>query len=87
VIHGLKTRTWRYTHTAAAALAIGAAAAGHLKDNVPGHRKPPTANDLTCAGDLAGIRNSGPGQAGTTGRQLIHDRGLPFRAAVRKLRD
>ena len=26
VIHGLKTRSWRYVHTAAAALAIGAAA-------------------------------------------------------------
>lgn len=31
VIHGLKTRSWRYLHTAAVALAIGAAAAGRLK--------------------------------------------------------
>jgi hypothetical protein len=31
VIHGLKTRSWRYLHTACAALAIGAAAAGRLK--------------------------------------------------------
>ena len=31
VIHGLKTRSWRYIHTAAAALAISAAAAGRLK--------------------------------------------------------
>lgn len=32
VIHGLKSRSWRYIHTAAAVLAIGAAAAGRLKD-------------------------------------------------------
>jgi len=31
VLHGLKTRSWRYLHTAAAALAVGAAAAGRLK--------------------------------------------------------
>jgi hypothetical protein len=31
VIHGLKTRSWRYIHTAAAALAIAAAAAARLK--------------------------------------------------------
>jgi len=31
VIHGLKTRSWRYLHTAAVALAIGAAVAGRLK--------------------------------------------------------
>jgi hypothetical protein len=33
VIHGLKTRSWRYLHTAAVVLAIGAAAAGRLKAN------------------------------------------------------
>ena len=32
VLHGLKTRSWRYLHTAAVALAIGAAAAGRLKN-------------------------------------------------------
>jgi hypothetical protein len=32
VIHGLRTRSWRYIHTAAAGLAIGAAAAGRLKN-------------------------------------------------------
>ncbi len=32
VIPALKTRSWRYVHTAAAALAIWAAAAGRLKD-------------------------------------------------------
>ena len=31
VIHGLKSRSWRYLHTAAVALAIGAGAAGFLK--------------------------------------------------------
>ena len=31
VIHGLKTRSWRYLHTAAVALVIGAGAAGFLK--------------------------------------------------------
>jgi len=31
VIHGLKTRSWRYLHTAAVVLAIGAAVAGRLK--------------------------------------------------------
>jgi hypothetical protein len=41
VIHGLKTRTWRYTHTAAAALAIGTAAAGRLKDKYAGHSEAP----------------------------------------------
>ena len=31
-LHGLKTRTWRYIHTAGAVLGIGSAAAGFLKD-------------------------------------------------------
>jgi hypothetical protein len=31
VIHGLKTRSWRYIHTAAAVLAVGAATAARLK--------------------------------------------------------
>ena len=31
-VHGLKTRTWRYIHTAGTALGIGSAAAGYLKD-------------------------------------------------------
>jgi hypothetical protein len=31
VIHGLKTRSWRYAHSAAAGLAIGAAAASRVK--------------------------------------------------------
>ena len=31
VIHGLKIRSWRYLHTAAVALVIGAAVAGRLK--------------------------------------------------------
>ena len=41
VIHGLKTRSWRYLHTAAAALAIGAAAAGRLKDKYAGPSEAP----------------------------------------------
>ncbi len=41
VIHGLKNRTWRFVHTAAAALAIAAAAAGHLKDRYAGASKAP----------------------------------------------
>jgi hypothetical protein len=32
VIHGLKNRSWRYAHTAAARLAIGAAAASRIKN-------------------------------------------------------
>ena len=36
VIHGLKSRSWRYIHAAAAALAIGAVAAGRLKDKYAG---------------------------------------------------
>jgi len=32
VLHGLKTRSWRYTHTAATGLAIAAAAAARLKN-------------------------------------------------------
>jgi hypothetical protein len=36
VIHGLKTRSWRYLHTAAVALAIGAGAAGFLKARYAG---------------------------------------------------
>ena len=36
VIHGLKTRSWRYLHTAAVALAIGAAVAGFLKTRYAG---------------------------------------------------
>jgi hypothetical protein len=31
-VHGLKTRTWRYIHTAGAALGMGSAAAGYLKE-------------------------------------------------------
>ena len=41
VIHGLKTRSWRYIHTAATALAIGAAAAGRLKDKYAGPSEAP----------------------------------------------
>jgi len=36
VLHGLKTRSWRYIHTAAAGLAIGAAAAARLKHRYAG---------------------------------------------------
>ena len=36
VIHGLKTRSWRYLHTAAVALAIGAAVAGRLRARYAG---------------------------------------------------
>ena len=36
VIHGLKTRSWRYLHTAAVGLAIGAAVAGLLKTRYGG---------------------------------------------------
>jgi hypothetical protein len=41
VIHGLKTRSWRYLHTAATALAIGAAAAGRLKAKYSGASQAP----------------------------------------------
>jgi hypothetical protein len=41
VIHGLKTRSWRYVHTAAAALAIGAATAGRLKNKYAGPPEAP----------------------------------------------
>jgi hypothetical protein len=41
VIHGLKTRSWRYLHTAAVALAIGAAAAGFLKTRYSGAPQEP----------------------------------------------
>ena len=43
VIHGLKNRRWRYTHSAAAALAIGAAAAGRLKSKYAGALQAPEA--------------------------------------------
>ena len=43
VIHGLKNRRWRYTHSAAAALAIGAAAAGRLKSKYAGAPQAPEA--------------------------------------------
>ena len=41
VIHGLKTRSWRYTHTAATGLAIGAATAARLKKRYPGASQTP----------------------------------------------
>ena len=41
VIHGLKTRSWRYLHTAAAVLAIGAAVAGRLKAKYAGESQAP----------------------------------------------
>ena len=41
VIHGLKTRSWRYLHTAAVALAIGAAVAGRLKAKYAGESQAP----------------------------------------------
>lgn len=41
VIHGLKTRSWRYLHTAAVALAIGAAAAGRLRAKYAGSSQAP----------------------------------------------
>ena len=34
VLHGIKTRSWRYLRNAAAVLAIGSAAAGFLKNRV-----------------------------------------------------
>ena len=41
VIHGLKTRSWRYLHTAAVALAIGAAVAERLKAKYAGASQAP----------------------------------------------
>ena len=41
VIHGLKTRSWRYLHTAAVAFVIGAAAAGRLKTRYAGASQAP----------------------------------------------
>jgi hypothetical protein len=41
VIHGLKTRSWRYLHTAAVALAIGAAVAGRLRAKYAGASQAP----------------------------------------------
>ena len=41
VIHGLKTRSWRYLHKAAVALAIGAGAAGFLKARYAGAAQAP----------------------------------------------
>ena len=41
VIHGLKTRSWRYLRTAAMALAIGAAVAGRLKAKYAGASQAP----------------------------------------------
>ena len=51
VIHGLRTRSWRYIHTAAAALAIGAAAAGRLKGKYAGTSQAPEANDRNLHGN------------------------------------
>jgi hypothetical protein len=45
VLHGLKTRSWRYLHTAATALAIGAAAAARLKARYAGASQAPEADD------------------------------------------
>ena len=41
VIHGLKTRSWRYLHTAAVTLAIGAAVAGRLRAKYAGASQTP----------------------------------------------
>jgi len=41
VIHGLKTRSWRYLHTAAVALVISAAVAGRLKVKYAGASQAP----------------------------------------------
>ena len=41
VIHGLRTRSWRYLHTAAVALAIGAAVAGRLRAKYAGASQAP----------------------------------------------
>ena len=47
VLHGLKTRSWRYLHTAATALAIGAAAAARLKARYAGASQAPEEMTLT----------------------------------------
>jgi len=44
VIHGLKTRSWRYLRTAATALVIGAAVAGRLKAKYAGDSQAPESN-------------------------------------------
>jgi hypothetical protein len=44
VIHGLKTRSWRYLHTAAVVLAFGAAVAGRLKAKYAGGTQAPGNN-------------------------------------------
>ena len=36
LLHGLKTRSWRYTHTATTVLAIGTIAAGRLQKRYAG---------------------------------------------------
>lgn len=41
VLRGRQTRSWRYLHTAAVALAIGAAAAGRLKHRYAGTAQAP----------------------------------------------
>jgi hypothetical protein len=41
VLHGLKTRSWRYLHTATVALVIGAAVAGRLKAKYAGASQAP----------------------------------------------
>jgi hypothetical protein len=41
VIHGLKTRSWRYLRTAATALVIGAAVAARLKAKYTGASQAP----------------------------------------------
>jgi hypothetical protein len=43
VIHGLKNRPWRYAHSAAAGLAIGAAAASRIKNKYV--EEPPAAEN------------------------------------------
>ena len=50
VIHGLKGRSWRYIHAAAAALAIGAVAAGRLKDKYGVPPEAPETNDRDLRG-------------------------------------
>jgi hypothetical protein len=44
VIHGLRTRSWRYLHTAAVALVIGAAVAGRLKARYAGASQAPASS-------------------------------------------
>lgn len=43
MIHGLKNRSWRYAHSAAAGLAIGAAAASRIKNKYV--EEPPAAEN------------------------------------------